>query len=125
MDDKLQVFYVDESVDIKMAPQPFAEGGQRIAYFGIQKDLKKHTFFNPKELKGHDQATSVLKTLRHFSPFESKNDYRNMVECQAIANTLAKEFNSKKPKDAKTIKFLEVKLVEVSLQYTPWNYTHR
>lgn len=71
---------------------PFAEGQQRISYHG-QKDGKQ----------------IVLKEFKYFGEGrDRREDYIQIMEAQAIAAFMAKEFNKVSPNGSKNIFFLKV-----------------
>ena len=99
--------YCDEVVQcwlIKIAKNPFAEGGMRVAYYGsvqYRKDWEKTVF---KE----------YKTIGNGS--NTKDKYLELLDCQTVADYLAQEFNklpsiSDKKAVVKKIKFIMTKLV--------------
>ena len=109
---KLNVRYSYKDATIKMSPNPFAEGSQRLSYFGIEVGRMTH-FFSAVTGSG---ATVVFKTFKHIferTSGDGRDDFLNLVETQAISNYLADKFNTIKNTDAKEIHFLDVKLMEV------------
>ena len=114
-DGQLNVSYKYTEATIKMSSEPFAEGSLRLSYFGIE--LGRHTHFFSALVGGENSATVVFKTFKHVYERlsgDGREDFLNLVETQAISNYLAGEFNRIKPGDAKTIRFLDVKIMEVS-----------
>ncbi len=98
------VHYTYKDCKIKVAPHPFSEGSQRLAYFGVQGT--------------HGPATVVLKTFKYeyeYSSGDGRDNFLNMVETQAISKYFTDKFNSIKPSEAKEITFLDVKIVEVMI----------
>ncbi len=111
---KLNVRYSYKDAKIKMSADPFAEGSQRLSYFGIEVGRATHFF---SHFAGSAAATVVFKTFKHVyerTSGDGREDFLNVVEGQAIANYLAAEFNKVRPSDSKEIHFLSVKLMEVS-----------
>ncbi|CAG0900528.1 unnamed protein product, partial [Darwinula stevensoni] len=109
---KLRLAYKYRSASVKMSQHPFAEGSQRISYFGIEIG---NSWFSKLDSK----ASVVLKTFKYVYADEvgdGRDDFINIVESQAIANYFAKEFNKVKPSVAKSIHFLDVKLVQAEAQ---------
>jgi hypothetical protein len=89
---------------IKIAKNPFAEGGMRVAYYGsikYREDWEKAVF---KE----------YKTIGNGS--NTKDKYLELLDCQTVAEYLAQEFNNlpsiiDKTAVVKKIKFIMTKLV--------------
>ena len=109
---KFNVRYTYKDATVKMSANPFAEGSQRLSYFGIEVG-RYTTFFSA--LTGSD-ATVVFKTFKHIyerTSGDGREDYLNLVEMQTISNYLTNEFNKIKNTEAKEIHFLEVRLMEV------------
>ncbi len=109
---KLGVSYRYEKAKIKKAPHPFAEGSVRLAYFGVGRV----SHFFSKIAVCFNRATVVFKTFKHVYERlsgDGREDVLHVVETQAVANHLAKEFNKVKPIDAKPVVFLDVKLIEL------------
>ena len=111
---KLNVRYSYKDATVKMSASPFAEGSQRLSYFGIEVGRVSH-FFSAIAGTGSD-ATVVFKTFKHVyerTSGDGREDFLNLVETQAISNYLANEFNKIKNTEAKDIHFLDVRLIEV------------
>ncbi|XP_028401291.1 alpha-protein kinase vwkA-like [Dendronephthya gigantea] len=90
---------------IQIATQPFAEGAQRIVYYGIDC-----TFDTPKKV--------VFKEFKYLGAGLNKlESYKRQMEIQSISFFLSREFNKQKPVDAKNILF--TKVVVVSLRGRP------
>ena len=106
-------------LQVKISPNPFDEGTQRIAYYGMEAKAGGGftSLFMSWPKPATSSATLVFKTFKHIygsGMGDGRDHYLTMVETQAIALYLSKEFNRIKPKDAKDIHFLDVKLVEVN-----------
>jgi len=88
-----------EQKTIMMAEWPFAEGAQRISYKGYQ---------------GHKAI--VLKEFKHFGEgLDRRENYIEIMETQAVAAFLAKQFNKSSPRSvAKSVNFLEVSVIRVN-----------
>ena len=86
---------------IQIAAQPFAEGTQRIVYYGIDctYDPSKKVVF--KEFKYLGKGLNKLKS------------YKEQMELQSVSAFLAQKFNKEKPPEAKEILF--TKAVVISL----------
>ena len=115
----MKVHYKYKDAKIKMANDPFAEGSLRLSYFGMELGKDSHYFsaFAGLGLSG-TRATVVFKTFKYVyerTSGDGREDFLDVVETQAISNYLAKEFNKVKPSEAKSIDFLDVKLMEVIL----------
>lgn len=90
---------------IQIATQPFAEGTQRIVYYGIDC-----TFNPPKKV--------VFKEFKYLGDGLNKlESYKHQMEIQSISFFLSRKFNKKKPVEAKEILF--TKVVVVSLRDRP------
>ena len=86
---------------IQIAAQPFAEGTQRIVYYGVDC-----TYSPSKKV--------VFKEFKYFGEGLNKLDsYKKQMEIQSISSFLAQQFNRKKPQGAKKIFF--TKVVTISL----------
>ena len=86
---------------IQIAAQPFAEGTQRIVYYGVDC-----TFSPSKKV--------VLKEFKYLGEGLNKLDsYKEQMEIQSISSFLAQQFNKEKPQEAKDILF--TKVVTISL----------
>ena len=110
---KLTVHYSYKEATVKMSEHPFAEGSQRLSYFGIEVGRMTHYF---SAITGSG-ATVVFKTFKHVferTSGDGREDFLNLVETEAISNYLAYQFNKIKNTEAKEIHFLDVKLMEVS-----------
>ena len=81
---------------IQIAPRPFAEGTQRIVYYGIDCtfDIPKKVVF--KEFKYSGKGLNKLES------------YKQQMGIQSISFFLAQEFNKQKPAEAKAILFTKV-----------------
>ena len=109
---KLTVHYSYKDATIKMSANPFAEGSQRLSYFGLEVGRITHFF---SAIAGAD-ATVVFKTFKHVyerTSGDGREDFLNLVETQAISNYLSNQFNKIKNTEAKEIHFLDVRLMEV------------
>jgi hypothetical protein len=102
--DQLRCMRVDQLWLVKIAENPFAEGGMRIAYYGLMqyKDTWEKTVF--KEYKKIDNGSNT------------KDKYLELLDCQTVAEYLAQEFNklpaiNNKTAIVKRIKFIMTKLV--------------
>jgi hypothetical protein len=102
--DQLCCRRVDQQWYIKISENPFAEGGMRLAYYGVMqyKDTWEKIVF--KEYK------------RIGSGANTKDKYLELLECQTIADYLAQEFNQlsqimNRAAIVKKIKFIMTKLV--------------
>ena len=119
-DGRLTVEYTYEDAEIKMAKNPFAEGSQRLSYFGIHLNRKSSHFFSLFKGQGQgdaNKATVVFKTFKYVlekTSGDGRDDFQALVETQAVANFMAKKFNKVKPDEVKDIHFLNVNLIEVS-----------
>ena len=90
-----------KSRKIQIAAQPFAEGTQRIVYYGVDC-----TFSPSKKV--------VLKEFKYLGEGLNKLDsYKEQMEIQSISSFLAQQFNKEKPQEAKDIFF--TKVVTISL----------
>ena len=111
---KMNVTYTYRDAKIQIANNPFAEGSQRLSYFGIEVGKSVSNFLSAM---GRGKATVVFKTFKHVyerTHGDGKDDFYDLVETEATSTHLAQEFNKIKPTDAKEVDFLDVKLMEVS-----------
>jgi hypothetical protein len=89
---------------LKIAKNPFAQGGMRIAYYGSM-------------LYKEDWVKSVFKEYKTIgNGSNTKDKYLELLDCQTVAEYLAQEFNnlpeiSDKTAVVKKIKFIMTKLV--------------
>ena len=95
---------VVQSWFIKIAQNPFAEGGMRLAYYGSMQYKDKWEKVVLKEYKRIGNGTNT------------KDKYLELLDCQTIADYLAQEFNklppiAKSTAVVKKIKFIMTKLV--------------
>ena len=95
---------------IQIAAQPFAEGTQRLVYYGIdctydRKPPKKVVF---KEFKYLGEGLNKLES------------YKQQMEIQSISAFLAREFNKKKPRGIKDILFTKVVVVSLRDRSKPF-----
>ena len=95
-------------IKIKIAPNPFAQGGQRITYHGKWVDVNKY---------GQQEKYIVLKEFKYFGMGrDRREEYMGIMETQFTAAILAAEFNKLTPGNSKDICFLPVsKIVEIIL----------
>ena len=110
---KLRVSYKYKEAKVNMSADPFAEGSQRLSYFGIEIGRATHFF---SFMRDSAAATVVFKTFKYVyegGAGDGREDFLNLVEGQAISNYLAGQFNKVKPAEAKEVHFLDVKLVEL------------
>jgi len=79
--DQLHCMKVDQLWLVKIAENPSAEGGMRIAYYVLMqyKDTWEKTVF--KEYKKIDNGSNT------------KDKYLELLDCQTVAEYLAQEFN--------------------------------
>ncbi len=115
-DGKIIVGYKYSEARVKMSKDPFAEGGMRLAYFGIEVGLCRLSTLLSFEVAEGAKNKVVFKTFKHVDERTSgdgREDFLSFVEIQAISKHLAKEFNKMKPSEAKAVDFLDVKLIEV------------
>ena len=85
--------------EIKIAAQPFAEGTQRIVYYGIDC-----SFDSLKKV--------VLKEFKYLGNGLNKlASYKEQMEVQSVSAFLAQEFNKHKPEEAKKVFFTKVVVV--------------
>ncbi len=97
-------YSLDDSA-VRMAPHPFAEGGQRLAYLGFGQENVCENL--------------VLKTTRYsqIGDLEDGSDeFLRMAEAQAVSDYFANEFNLVKPSRAKEIVQLNPTIVKVSME---------
>ena len=87
---------------IKKAKQPFAEGGQRVCFYGKLISTDQQNLSNSSE-------TIVMKRFKMLKNRDGKQDYINLMEAQYAAACLATEFNKLSPAGNKKIKFLKVR----------------
>lgn len=102
--DQLRCEMVDQCWHIKIAENPFAEGGMRLAYYGLI------------QYKGKWEKTVFKEYKRIGSSANTKEKYLELLECQTIADYLAQEFNkllqiTNQTTSVKKIKFIMTKLV--------------
>ena len=84
---------------IQITAQPFAEGTQRIVYYGIDC-----TYDPPKKV--------VFKEFKYLGDGLNKlKSYKQQMEVQSFSAFLAREFNKKKPNGAKEILFTKVVVI--------------
>lgn len=102
--DELCCKKVTQFWSVKIARNPFAEGGMRIAYYGLTQYKE-------------DWEKTVLKEYKTIGNGSNKTEkYLELLDCQTVAEYLAKKFN-KLPAIAdrapvvKKIKFIMTKLV--------------
>ena len=101
---KMTISYKYKDVNVKMSADPFAEGSQRLSYFGIEIGRRTHMFSALFGSGVENRATVVLKTFKHVYERVSgdgRDDFLNLVETQAIANHFAEQFNKVKPREAR------------------------
>ena len=93
---------------IQITAQPFAEGTQRIVYYGIDctYDPSKKVVF--KEFKYLGDGLNKL------------GSYKEQMEVQSISAFLAREFNKKKPNGAKEILFTKVVVISLRERSKPF-----
>ena len=101
--DDLRCEEIEQSWIIKIAENPFAEGGMRLAYYGLM------------QYKGRWEKV-VFKEYKHIdSGANTKDKYLQLLDCQAVAEYLAQKFNqlpelSNIKTVVKKIKFIMTKL---------------
>lgn len=89
--------YIESECSIKIAADPFAEGKLRIAHYGVKEG---------------DDGDGIL-VLKQFK-YTSENQfirYKEQMEIQSVAISLASTFNSIKPAGTRDIHFAEVSTV--------------
>ena len=92
--------HVWTGIKIKKAPNPFAQGGQRITYHGKRLDIDRW---------GQQEKCIVLKEFKHLGMGrDRREEYMGIMEIQFTAAVLAAEFNKITPSNSKNIHFLEV-----------------
>ena len=102
--DQLHCKRIDQQWYVKIAENPFAEGGMRLAYYGLMQYKDKWEKVVLKEYK------------RIGAGANTKEKYLELLECQTIADYLAQEFNQlpqlvNRSRIVKRIKFIMTKLV--------------
>ncbi|UJR38569.1 hypothetical protein I4U23_031235 [Adineta vaga] len=101
--DQLKCVEVNQQWNIKIAAKPFAEGGMRLAYYGLMEYKDRHEKVVLKEYKQIDKRANI------------KDKYLEILDCQTIADYLAQQFNNlpsiKNLIIVKKIKFIMLKLV--------------
>ena len=101
--DDLRCEEIEQSWNIKIAENPFAEGGMRLAYYGLM------------QYKGRWEKV-VFKEYKHIdSGANTKDKYLQLLDCQTVAEYLAQKFNqlpelSNIKTVVKKIKFIMAKL---------------
>ena len=80
--------------NVKIAPQPFAEGSQKIVYHAYDEDAKEHIVL--KRSKWTDARSNSIKR------------YLETAQVHAIATNFAAEFNQRRPSHASEIQFVRV-----------------
>jgi hypothetical protein len=107
-------------VKIKIAPHPFSEGSERIAYYG--RDLTHDT-------DGPDGARIILKEFKHKGKgLNSGSRYRSSCQIQTVASFFADLFAQEIKKKSivldMKLKYLKVKVVSVPLPGVPTMYRY-
>jgi hypothetical protein len=102
--DQLHCEEVVQTWNIKIAENPFAEGGMRLAYYGLMQYKDKWEKVVLKEYKRIGNGSNT------------KDKYLELLDCQTVAEYLAQEFNKLPPITnstaiVKKIKFIMTKLV--------------
>lgn len=93
---------------IKIAAQPFAEGTQRIVYYG-----RDCTFDHSKKV--------VLKEFKYLGNGLNKlKSYKEQMEVQSVSAFLAQEFNKQKPEEAKEVLFTKVVVISLYERHKPF-----
>jgi hypothetical protein len=87
---------VDITIKVKVAPQPFAEGGVRLAYYCYNVT--------------HDRLMVAKQSKRIGGRFNSKEQFFDNMKAQSVAAKMALDFN-KQAKLATPIKFVVSKVV--------------
>ena len=113
--DQLQCKMVDQCWHIKIAENPFAKGGMRLAYYGLI------------QYKGKWEKTVFKEYKRIGNSANTKEKYLELLECQTIADYLAQEFNkllqiTNQTITVKKIKFIMAKLVLEPLDAGKYRY---
>jgi len=92
------------TVMVKKATDPFAEGAQRISYFGQTIDYTS----------GFDNKNIVLKEFKHTGHNrDRRSDYIEIMETQCVASFLSTKFNVYAPHGSKKINFIAVSVAQV------------
>ena len=101
-----------QPITVKIAPQPFAEGGQRIVYHAYNDESKKHIVL--KRSKWTDARSNSIKRC-----LEAAN-------VQAIAANYADAFNRDVPieVDASSIQFVQVGILLIPDETNPQFFTY-
>lgn len=93
---------------IQIAARPFAEGTQRIVYYGVDC-----TFSPSKKV--------VFKEFKYLGAGLNKlESYKKQMEIQSISSFLAQEFNKQKPAGAKDILFTKVVVISLHERSKPF-----
>ena len=95
-----------DSLQIKMAPQPFAEGTSRIARHGM---ILTATSWEPVVLKEFKLCGTGVHTLHR---------YLQQIEASSVASILAEEYNTCKPEHCAPIHFIKSYVVEFAVHRT-------
>ncbi|CAF1383946.1 unnamed protein product, partial [Adineta ricciae] len=80
-DSQLSCTLIDQQWNIRIASNPFAEGGMRLAYYGLMRYKDREEKVVLKEYKQTDKKANI------------QEKYFDLLECQTIADFLAQEFN--------------------------------
>ncbi|CAF1091974.1 unnamed protein product [Adineta steineri] len=98
---------VIQSLTLKVADNPFAEGALRLAYYGSMLFKGQWGKFVLKEYKSVTNGENT------------KEKYLEMLDCQTVADYLAQEFNKLSPINNSTAMIKKIKFIMTKLVFMP------